>query len=314
MSILKTAIVLSSLLVPTITATAPPSSAVPRAQQIKLVQTGRRKPDMTQQEYFDYRFQVHGNISAAVVPGYDPPYKYIQTHLSLSAFYPRQNTPPPPNANQPWVGRDDVTELFFRDEQHLLSTFAGNYTKNVVGPDVLNFGDVEVAMSFIAKEKVIPLTSDTSVSQNGHTSQVAGKRDIDAGNNEVAYFFIAAKNGTKDGTALDATLTPLLVNELQKVQGDVWGLLANVGTTVQGFDPLSYFGGLGLHALTYKVFLKNKGSQTVVRQAQKKFFERAAGSIELGNSFALWGKEGLVLDQGRGIGFDKRRQPKVLCS
>ncbi|KAG8628776.1 hypothetical protein KVT40_002641 [Elsinoe batatas] len=311
MSFIKTAL-LATLQVVSAMSESTSSAAVPRTQQIKLVQAGRRKPDITQQEYIDYRFQKHGNISAATVPGYDPPYKYIQTQLSLSVFYPQQNTPPPPNANQPWVGRDDITELYLRDTAHLLSTFAGNYTKTVVGPDALNFGDVETSMSLVAKEKFIPLTA--SAGSGGADREAKGKRDIDSGDNEVGFFFfLAAKNGTKDGTALERELTPVVVEELRALKGEAWGLSASVGTQVEGFDPIGYFGGLGLHALTYKVFLKTRGSQAAVRGAQKNVFERAGGNIELANSFAVWGKEGLVLDQGRGIDYDPRRQPKVLC-
>jgi hypothetical protein len=36
------------------------SSAKP---SIKQIAAGRRKPDMTRKEYFDYRFRVHGTIS-----------------------------------------------------------------------------------------------------------------------------------------------------------------------------------------------------------------------------------------------------------
>jgi hypothetical protein len=32
---------------------------------IKQIATGRRKPNMTRKEFFDYRFRIHGSISDA---------------------------------------------------------------------------------------------------------------------------------------------------------------------------------------------------------------------------------------------------------
>lgn len=229
--------------------------------------------------------------------------KYTQTHHPVSVFYPRPNASIP-NANQPWTGRDDTTELYFRDEAHLVSNFASNYTRDVVGPDALNFADVETAISLVARESLAWRRDGTEGNGTADGQGGEGDEGNKEGGRDVALFFIASANGTADGAGLEKDLTPLLVTQLEQEAGDVaTELVVNVGFDLKSFDPVSYFGGLRLHALVYKVVMDGEGLGAVakVRAAQKGFFAKAGGRIGLGDSFAVFGKEGTVLDLGRAV-------------
>lgn len=83
------------------------------------------------------------------------PSKYIQTQIFDSVFGLRPGGPP--NANQNWCGRDDTTELFFRDWQHVRSCFTSDYVKQKIAPDGPFFADFESSIIMMAYEKPCPI-------------------------------------------------------------------------------------------------------------------------------------------------------------
>lgn len=169
----------------------------------------------------------------------------------------------------------------------------------------MNFADVETAISLVARESLAWRSDGTEGNDTADGQQGKGdKRRANGEGRDVALFFIASANGTFDGAGLEKDLTPLLVTQLQQEAGDVaTELVVNVGFDLKSFDPVSYFGGLRLHALVYKVVMDGEGLGAVakVRAAQKGFFAAAGGRIRLGDSFAVFGKEGTVSDLGGGV-------------
>ncbi|CAI7667536.1 unnamed protein product [Penicillium manginii] len=137
-----------------------------KEKSIKRIVAIRRKPDMTRKEFLIHHFQVHGKIS-------DSP-KYIQIHLLDGAFGGR---PDALNANQPWFGRDDITELYYSDWAHLKSVFTSEHVKTQVGPDALNFSDMEAQLPMMACEKSLPLRTGRRNYENGQIP-TEGKRVV----------------------------------------------------------------------------------------------------------------------------------------
>ncbi|MCL6733498.1 EthD domain-containing protein [Streptomyces neyagawaensis] len=112
---------------------------------IKLVAAVRRRPGMTHAEYADYVREVHGGIALAnkltVV-------KYVQNHVFDSAYGAIGDT-----GYQVTLPRDSVTELYFENFETMAQTFADPYTRDVVGPDGVNFSDLPAALSLLVEEK-----------------------------------------------------------------------------------------------------------------------------------------------------------------
>ncbi|KAJ5767992.1 hypothetical protein N7533_000575 [Penicillium manginii] len=77
--------------------------------------------------------------------------KRIVIHLFDGAF---GGQPDALNANQPWFGRDDITELYYRDWVHLKSVFTSENVKTQVGPDALSFSDNGSATSYDGPRKI----------------------------------------------------------------------------------------------------------------------------------------------------------------
>lgn len=274
---------------------------------IKQIATGRRKPNMTRKEYFDHRFRVHGRISDETEEEDHKPYKYIQTQIFDSAFGLRPDGPL--NANQHWCGRDDTTELFFRDWNHVESCFSSEYLKTTIRPDGPLFADFETSVVLMAYEKPAPI--QTTAAQQRIKN---GNNATDAGNATVAMYFISTVDDTRTGTELEKTVTPLLTTALEThCQDDAWGMICNVGAVSDKFDLNSYFGGTSMpqYALVYKVFLNDAASVPAFRKAQK-YFEDAARrpeAIDLYESFVVFSQEALVMDMGNGTRFSFDRQP-----
>ncbi|KAF9773507.1 hypothetical protein IL306_008658 [Fusarium sp. DS 682] len=254
---------------------------------------------MTRKEYFDHRFRVHGSISDAMEDKDQKPSKYIQTQVFDSAFGSRPGGPL--NANQNWVGRDDTTELFFRDWDHVLRCFSSNYVKTTIAPDGPFFADFESSIVLMAYAKTIPLQTAAAVKR-----AEMGKDGMDSGDATVAMYFISTPDDTKDGKSLEHALTPRLIESLNACcQDQVWGLACNVGAVSDQFDLNSYFGGANMpqYALVYKIFLSGPESVPQVRKAQTQF-EKHAGErsmVDLHKSFILFSEEALVMDVEKGI-------------
>ncbi|KAL6362007.1 hypothetical protein LRP88_05490 [Fusarium phalaenopsidis] len=232
--------------------------------------------------------------------------KYIQTQVFDSAFGSRPDGPL--NANQHWVGRDDTTELFFRDWDHVKTCFSSEFVKTIIGPDGPLFADFETSVVLMAYEKPIPVQT-TAAEERAKP----GNADLDVGNATVAMYFISTPDDVRDGTKLEQVVTPLLLKSLEAhCQANVRGVVCNVGAVSDKFDLNAYFGGADMpqYALVYKLFLTGAGSVTALRRAQSEFEETASrqGFVDLHKSFILFSHEALVMDVGNGIRFSLDRQ------
>lgn len=203
----------------------------------------------------------------------------------------------PLNANHHWCGRDDTTELYFRDWDHVLTCFTCDYVKEKVGPDGVFFADFETSFVLMVYESMATVQTRLAVER--------ADRPLDRGDATVAMYFISTPNNEVEGHEAEAELTPLLVAAIeQHCQDDVFGLIANVGTNSEQFDLISYFGGdssLPQYCLVYKVFLKGRASAPKFRNCQKSFEAAAKQAIDLHRSFVLFSEEALIMDVEKNI-------------
>ncbi|KAF1925603.1 uncharacterized protein M421DRAFT_7858 [Didymella exigua CBS 183.55] len=275
------------------------SCSAPRLKQIACV---RRKSNLTRKEFFDYHFLVHGSISDEPTDVDQKPHKYIQTHFFDSAFGERPGSLRG-TGNYPWTGRDGMTELYFRDWDHLKACFGSEFVRTKIGPDGANFNDLETAIPMMVLEKSLEFESN-------RPSSVLP----DEGYQTVAVLFVAS--GSKDSAEqLEHTFSPALVNALRKhAQDEVYGLQANISIPSSQFDIRAHFGGQNMpeYPVTYKIYMKDTASVTSVRNAQKAFIEGLSEQVDASNTFIAFGKEGLILDVGNEVKFDSSRQPQIL--
>lgn len=167
---------------------------------------------------------------------------------------------------------------------------------------------METAIPLLAREKPLSLKTELE-------SQMAGKLP-DEGERTVAMFFISTPQNTREGDELEKVLSPVLATTLEAhASEDVWGLLANIGIVSAEFDLNKYFGGANMpqYAVVYKIFMKDSGSVTAVRQAQATFLETAGEHIDLNKSFVVFGKEGLIMDIGNNIRVGKRHVNRLFA-
>jgi len=218
--------------------------------------------------------------------------KYIQTQIFDSAFGQRGGDSPL-NANQPWCGRDDTTELYFASWDHLLACFAAPYIKEVIGPDGPKFADFESSIVLMALE-MPPLPIKTRLAgARGNQDPTKG------GNATVAMLWISTPDDQRDGTELEQIVSPVLTQALeQHAQDDCWGLVLNQGTVSERFDLNSYFGGAHMpqYALVYKIFMKDNSSVRAIRRAQAAVMESCSKQIDEHKTFITFSHEALVLD------------------
>lgn len=185
-----------------------------------------------------------------------------------------------------------MTELYFRDWDHLKACFSSKYVRDVVGPDGINFNDMETAIPLLAIEK--PLHFDANI-----PSFIAPEE----GSATVAVLFLAAGSSEKE-EQLEQLLSPKLIDALKtRANGEVWGLLANVGIPSDQFDIREYFGGKNMpeYPMTYKIYMRDESSVSKVREAQKAFLATIENLIDAENTFIAFGKEGLIMDVEKGI-------------
>lgn len=279
---------------------------------IKIVCILRRKPNMTRKEFLDYHFQKHGEISDSPESLDDKPHKYRQYHIFDSAFgeRPVSETSHVPNRNHVWVGRDDATELYFRDMVHLQSVFLSEHVRTTVGPDGLNFSDLETAISWLGRETPIPINSRVPAVDTT-------KSDLDS-NTVVALYFISVRNADSE---LAKKLTAIFREEIEAHAADEASALVvslsppvmeNAEDSLLNFNVANYFGGATMpkFPLYFKVTLKSKSSVAAIRKAQFAF-EARAGVLGLvpSDSIIAFAKQALVLDVG--VPFDGARQPRM---
>jgi hypothetical protein len=111
---------------------------------IKTLAAIRRKPGMTQQEYFSYIRDVHGGLARANPLAIR---RYVQNHVGDSAYGAEGDA-----AYQSLFHRDSVTELYFDSVGDMLRTFTDPYVREVVGPDGVNFSDMSTALAMLARD------------------------------------------------------------------------------------------------------------------------------------------------------------------
>ncbi|GMF13222.1 unnamed protein product [Phytophthora lilii] len=130
---------------------------------VKLVTFLRRKPNMTRKEFMDYHFQQHGKLSDSPESLDEKPQKYRQYHIFDSAFgeRPASNTSQTPNRNYAWVG-----------------------------PDPLNFSDVEVAITWIGREMYVPINTTLA-------APIVTDSDLDS-KTLAGLYFVSVANVTSD--------------------------------------------------------------------------------------------------------------------
>lgn len=278
---------------------------------VKVVCILRRKPNMTRKEFLDYHFQVHGKISDAPASRDDKPHKYRQYHVFDSAFGERPATEvcKLPNRNHAWVGRDDVAELYFRDMDHLRSVFSSEHVRTTVGPDGLNFSDLDTSIPWIGREVSVPIK--TALSSLGAAS------DFDS-NTAVALYFVSARNADSNSAE---TLTSAFRDEIEThAANDARSLtvnkspavLASAEDSLKAFDPNAYFGGSEMpsYPIFFKVVMKSNSSAGAIRRAQRAFEARAKDlGLDPSESFITFAKQALVSDVG--VPFDGARQPRM---
>jgi hypothetical protein len=223
-----------------------------------------------------------------------PRRKYIQTQVFDSVFGSREGGPF--NANQTWWGRDDTTELYFRDWDHVTKVFTSEHVKTNVGPDGAFFADFETSIVLMAYEK--PLSLQTRLQQQNSA------KALDEGNATVAMYFISTRDDEREGEQLEKVLSPALISALEEcAQDEVWGVIANIGIISTKFDLNAYFGGGNMpqYALVYKIFLKNNESVPVFRKAQAAFVKSEAEKFDVHKSFVVFSKEALIMDTAKDI-------------
>ena len=111
---------------------------------IKMMAAIRRKPGMTQAEYFPYIRDAHGGLARCNPLTLR---RYIQNHVFDGAFGASTD----PGYQIPFH-RDSVTELWFDSFDSLGETLAHPYTREKVGPDAVNFSDLETALAILTRE------------------------------------------------------------------------------------------------------------------------------------------------------------------
>ncbi|BBC38771.1 hypothetical protein SGFS_100650 [Streptomyces graminofaciens] len=111
---------------------------------IKLVAAVRRRPGMTHAEFAEYIEKVHGGIALADKLTVR---KYVQNHVLDGAYGALGDV-----GYQVKLPRDSVTELYFDDLESMGQTFAAPYSREVVGPDAVNFSDQPAALSLLVEE------------------------------------------------------------------------------------------------------------------------------------------------------------------
>ncbi|KAF3398548.1 hypothetical protein F1880_005729 [Penicillium rolfsii] len=249
---------------------------------IKNIVGIRRRPNMTRKEFYDHHFRVHGYLSDAPQDKNIKPHKYMQTHVFDSAF---GNSPEGPNANHSWVGRDDVTELFFRDLAHLGSSSSSPYLALKIAPDGPKFAESGSPTAILAPEKRVSLKIDIVAPA------------IPEGKRTVAILFVSfADKSMIDSEQAEKVLSPKLVDALQThPPKDAWGLIVNVDIDL-GFDMMAFF---------------DCSSVTSIREAQNTFYRDTAEYVSPNNSFILFGVEGLINDMDKDIRFDVQNQPRL---
>ncbi|KAF5520456.1 hypothetical protein CGCA056_v008774 [Colletotrichum aenigma] len=247
----------------------------------------RRRSGLTHKEYLEYHTLVHGQKSWNAPHDNAWPIAYTQNHV-FDGVFGANNTV----ANQIYVGRDDVNELYSSAADSFTSPPPTNYTETVIGPDGVNFNDMPTAMSMLATETFL-------------TGIAAGAKPADNKPPLVAWFWaIATKEATSNETFAN-TLADTLVKAIPA--GTVYN--ASVHVPVPGGDLRPYFGGQTMPTINAVIKLwlgESDSSISAVRTAQTQL-DNAKLQLDENQSFMLFSREVVIWDMRKSIEFDQAR-------
>ncbi|KAF4918566.1 hypothetical protein CGCVW01_v008752 [Colletotrichum viniferum] len=247
----------------------------------------RRRSGLTHKEYLEYHTLVHGQKSWNAPRDNAWPIAYTQNRVFDGGFGANNTV-----ANQIYVGRDDVNELYSSSADSFTSPPPTNYTETVIGPDGVNFNDMPTAMSMLATETFL-------------TGLAAGAKPADNKPPLVAWFWaIATKEATSNETFAN-TLADTLVKAIPA--GTVYN--AGVHVPVPGGDLRPYFGGQTMPTINAVIKLwlgESDSSISAVRTAQTQL-DNAKLQLDENRSFMLFSREVVIWDMRKNIEFDQAR-------
>ena len=274
---------------------------------IKQFVLGRRKPNLTRQEFHDYHYKVHGAISVETSKD-EIPLKYYQTHFFDAAYHAAKSEKPgPPNWNHPWAFYNDSTELYFSSPAHLGAVFGSNHVRSKVGPDAVNFADFGAANALFCREYDIPGLADNN--------PVNGNADPQEG--LVAQLWVQGSTYEEDGDSVMAMLAQNLMDAVHKYAAQEIYRVVVSARAPDFMGLLKYFnlsGEIPKYAGVFTLYLRDLRTIALVRKIQTAFEEKSEqrGLLQLENVFIAFGKRVRVFDMGRNLTFDESRQPDVV--
>ncbi|KAH9231885.1 hypothetical protein K456DRAFT_401893 [Colletotrichum gloeosporioides 23] len=225
----------------------------------------RRRSGLTHKEYLEYHTLVHGQKSWNAPHDNAWPIAYTQNHV-FDGVFGANNTV----ANQIYVGRDDVNELYSSSADSFTSPPPTNYTET----------------TFL-------------------TGIPAGVKPADNKPPLVAWFWaIATKEATSNETFAN-TLADTLVKAIPA--GTVYD--ASVHVPVPGGDLRPYFGGQTMPTINAVIKLwlgESDSSISAVRTAQTQL-DNAKLQLDENQSFMLFSREVVIWDMRKNIEFDQAR-------
>lgn len=238
----------------------------------------RRRSGLTHKEYLNYHAIVHGLKSWNAPMDNSYPVAYIQDHVFDSAFGVNNSV-----ANQVYVGRDDVTELYGNSSTSFTVAPTTNYTAQVIGPDGSNFNDMDTAFSMLAYEKPVLGTIDRS-----ETIDSSGLGPV------VVFYWAAATPGILSND----TFGTELANRFVELIPHKTLYRATVHVPVPGKDTGLYFGGDAMPTMNavVKLWLRRRSDAVeLVRSAQLQL-DSDELSLDIDKSFALFCNEVVIWD------------------
>ncbi|KAL6228647.1 hypothetical protein BDW75DRAFT_226541 [Aspergillus navahoensis] len=256
--------------------------------EIRLIVAGRRKPGMTRREFADHRYLVHAAVTGGAGKLLNPTL-YSQNHVLDSALGAPAGTP---NLNHPWlVGQESITELDFRDGQHLKNYFNSDHVRDVVALDTPVFADFG-GLIWMVSTRARHVTSGNR--SPGDDQEAIRGQEL---NGFDAFYFLAAPT-TAEVSPLPSELLDQIFSRFsdENMLEDV--LTAELFTWLPEYDLTSYFGSGTNEVPKYSAVIKlhfcNKSSFLKVRDAQLRIENESwfSKAFDLSKSF-------IALSQGQ---------------
>jgi hypothetical protein len=276
---------------------------------IKQFVLGRRKPNLTRQEFHDYHYKVHGELSVATSKD-EIPLKYYQTHFFDAAYHAvKSEKPGPPNWNHPWAFYNDSTELYFSSPAHLGAVFGSDHVRSRVGPDAFNFADFGAANALFCREYDVPGLLDCN----------SFDKNADPQEGLVAQLWVQGNAYEEDGDNIMAMLAKNLMDAVHKYAAQEIHRVVVSARAPDSMGLLKYFNlsdEIPKYAGVFTLYLRDLKTIALVRKIQTEFEEKSeqVGLLQLENVFIAFGKRVRVFDMGRNLPFDESRQPDVVYS